>query len=194
MKRSLASAPWRRTRGFSLIEMVAAFLIFALGVGILMQVLAASLRNTRQSADYTMAALWAQSLLDTVGVGQLLEPGTSNGRFDATYAWQLDIHQVDPDSVLPAADASGGTGVTGRPVDAAGNPRFTSGAGNAGAIQNAPFDLYQIDLTVTWPGGTARAPHAAHFGTLRAVNPQTDGLQQAGIPVQPPLARQAGRR
>ena len=47
-------------RGFSLIEMVAAFLVFAIAIGVLMSVLTAAMRNTRMSVDYTMAALWAQ--------------------------------------------------------------------------------------------------------------------------------------
>ena len=66
--------------------MVAAFLVFAIGIGILMQVLATSMHSTRQSSDYTMAALWAQSKLDVVGVGAPIEPGSTNGRFDDTYA------------------------------------------------------------------------------------------------------------
>ena len=81
--------------------MVAAFLVFAISMGILMQILATSMRNTRQSSDYTMAALWAQSKLDTVGVGSPIEAGRSSGRFDDVYGWELDIQQVDPASVEP---------------------------------------------------------------------------------------------
>ena len=71
-------------RGFSLIEMVAAFLVFAIAIGVLMSVLTAAMRNTRMSADYTMAALWAQSRLDIVGVGIPVEEGHTSGRFDDT--------------------------------------------------------------------------------------------------------------
>ena len=64
MKRARTSLARHRQAGFSLIEMVAAFLVFAIGMGVLMQVLATSMHSTRTSGDYTMAALWAESKLD----------------------------------------------------------------------------------------------------------------------------------
>lgn len=157
-------------RGFSLIEMVAAFLVFAIGIGVLMQVLATSMRSTRQSADYTMAALWAQSKLDTVGVGAPIEAGSSSGRFDDNYRWELNIHQVDAASVEPPPQS---TVVAGNaPQNANQNRQLSaSNAGNGGGIEIAPFDLYQVDLNVTWGGNFGARPHVAHFGTLRAQNP-----------------------
>jgi general secretion pathway protein I len=153
-------------RGFSLIEMVAAFLVFALGVGVLMQILATSMHSARRSSEYTLAALWAQSLLDTVGVGAPIQPGQSSGDFDENYAWQLNIQQVDPGAVEPAPQ-----------VAAAGNsnvaqPRQTSvaNAGVGGGIQNGQFDLYQVDLTVFWGGRFGGTSHTAVFSTLRTVN------------------------
>ena len=101
MKRTRAHFARHRQAGFSLIEMVAAFLVFAIGIGVLMQVLATSIHNTRLSSDYTMAALWAESKLDTLGVGTQIEAGSSNGSFDDNYSWQLEIRQVDPTSVEP---------------------------------------------------------------------------------------------
>ena len=55
---------YRASRGFTLIELVAAFVIFALGFGILLQILTGALRTTTQSADNSQAEMWAQSLLD----------------------------------------------------------------------------------------------------------------------------------
>ena len=58
--------------------------------------------------------------------------------------------------------------------------RMTTTAGNAGAIQVAPFDLYQIDLTVFWGGRFGSQQHSARFSTLRTMNP--DPNSQMGIP------------
>jgi general secretion pathway protein I len=164
----------RTARGFSLIEMVAAFLVFAIGIGVLMQILGASLHNTRRSADYTQAALWAESLLDTVGVGQPVEEGSSNGRFDDDYAWQLDIQKIDPQAVEPPPQvanplAAGNGAAAGQP---AGESPLTSSAGNSGAIEVSPVDLFRVDLTVLW--GSTERRRQAHFTTLRAANPQDD--------------------
>ena len=156
-----------RQSGFSLIEMVAAFLIFAIGIGVLMQVLATSMHSTRTSSDYTMAALWAESKLDIVGVGEPIEAGSTSGRFDDDYSWQLDIRQIDPQDVEPPPVVL--------PGSIQQNPglqqRMTSTAGNPGALQAAPFDLFQVDLTVFWGGRFGSPVHTAHFGTLRAMNP-----------------------
>lgn len=164
MKRPPAIAA-RRMRGFSLIEMVAAFLVFALGIGVLMQILSSSLRSAKLSADYTMAALWAQSRLDVVGVGERIEPGRSSGRFDDSYSWELDIELVDPAAVEPPPQQ-----VPAGPDGQPGGGASVADAGLGGGLQLAqPFDLYQVDLTVFWgPRGRTRT---AHFSTLRVSNP-----------------------
>jgi len=167
--------------GFSLIEMVAAFLVFAIAIGILMQILATSIHNTRQSSDYTMAALWAQSKLDIVGVGSPIEPGSSNGRFDDDYSWQLDVQQVDPQSVEPPPQQYSTAGNGAQNQQNQSNGRMTTGAGNPGALQVAPFDLYQLDLTVFWGGRFGSSQHSARFSTLRTMNPDPNNGMQLGL-------------
>src|SRR5690348_14375364 len=95
-----------RQRGFTLVELVAAFVIFALGFGVLLQILSSCLHTTAQSADYTRAALWAQSLLDPLGVGEPLREGGASGRFDDKYRWQLSIAKIDPPEPLPSLGAA----------------------------------------------------------------------------------------
>lgn len=169
--------------------MVAAFLVFAIGVGILMQVLATSMHSTRTSSDYTMAALWAESKLDVVGVGAQIEPGSTSGRFDDDYSWKLDIQQVDPESVEPPpTQFSTGAGST---IQNAGpQQHITNSAGNPGGLQVAPFDLYQLDLTVFWGGRFGSGQHSARFSTLRAMNPDPNNSQ--GLGMQPALGGQTG--
>jgi general secretion pathway protein I len=181
VKRARTSLARHRQAGFSLIEMVAAFLVFAIGIGVLMQVLATSMHNTRSSSAYTMAALWAESKLDVVGVGEPIEAGSSSGRFDDDYSWQLDIQQVDPSSVEPPPQAAMNPGMPNMPNGM--QPPVTAGAGNAGALQVSPFDIYQIDLTVFWGGRSGSAQHSARFSTLRAMNPDPNTQrQQPGAP------------
>jgi len=190
MKRARTPIARNRQAGFSLIEMVAAFLVFAIGIGILMQVLATSMHSTRQSSDYTMAALWAESKLDVIGVGEPIEPGSTNGRFDDTYSWQLDILQVDPQSVEPPPQQYATGAGSGMQQNQGMQQRVTTGAGNPGALQVSPFDLYQLDLTVFWGGRFGSAQHSARFSTLRTMNP--DPNSQQGSPGQPGAPAQTG--
>jgi|GEM_PF-382219 len=179
----------RRMRGFTLIEMIAAFLVFAIAIGLLLDVLGSSMRNARLSADYTMAALWAQTKLDGVGVVERVEEGHSSGRFDDRFSWDLDVHKVDASEVEPPPQQL---------VDAQGSPRgmpqgmpqgvSAANAGLGGGIEaQPPFDLYQVDLVVSWPSGGGRPPRTAHFGTLRAVNPDQEQQvrAEAGAMLQP---------
>lgn len=81
----------QRQDGFTLIEVMAAFVVFALLFGVILQVLSTSMSNTRRSGDFTQAALWAQSVLDGAGVEHMLEAGRSSGRFDDRFSWTLEV-------------------------------------------------------------------------------------------------------
>ncbi len=166
-------------RGFSLIEMVAAFLVFAIGVGVLMQILTDSMHSARKSSDYTMAALWAQSKMDVVGVGERIEEGSSRGEFDDNYSWELDIRLVDPASVEPppqqAMQPANNANARNQQNIPKGEYVGAAQAGLGGGIDVSPFDLYQVDLTVSWGGRSGARAHTAHFGTLRATNPDSEG-------------------
>jgi general secretion pathway protein I len=144
------------------------------------------MRNARQSSDYTMAALWAQSKLDGVGVVERVEEGQSSGRFDDTFAWSLDVRNIDPHDVEPPPQVPA-AGNAGAVAQAAATSAANAGLGDGIEVQ--PFDLYQVDLVVTWGGGIGKQPHSAHFGTLRAVNPEPDQADRL-----PQRARSGGRR
>lgn len=110
-----------RQRGFTLLELVIAFVVFALAFGALMQINASSLRAARRSAEYTNAALLAKSKLDEAGIGVELEEGGESGRFEGTpYEWQLEVTKEDA------------------PLSA------------TGLVEEIPLDLFRLDLTVRW--------------------------------------------
>jgi general secretion pathway protein I len=110
-------------RGFTLIEIVIAFAILAIGLGISMQIASGAMRNTRQAAVRTDAALYAQSLLDTVGVGERLEEGETSGDFNEDFRWTLraEAYEIETDTPIEAA--------------------------------LAPVQLYRLELVVTWDVG-----------------------------------------
>jgi general secretion pathway protein I len=77
--------------GFTLLEVLVAFVIFALVFATTLEILSGSLRNVKRSSEYTQAALWAQSRLDAVGIDPPLESGQYQGEFDDDYSWELEI-------------------------------------------------------------------------------------------------------
>lgn len=130
-----------RQRGFTLIEVVIALAVFAVAVGVCMQIATAGLRQSRIAAEQTQAALLAQSLLDMHGVGERLEPGRSSGRLEGGYQWEIEVapYEVSLQTDSPLA------------------PGFS-------AVQ-----LFRLDLTIRWPAG--QNERSARFSTLRAMTP-----------------------
>ena len=59
------------SRGFTLLEVLLAFVLLGAAMGVLVAMLSNGLRQVRQAQDETEATLHAQSLLDQIGV---LEP------------------------------------------------------------------------------------------------------------------------
>jgi general secretion pathway protein I len=150
-----------RERGFTLLELIAAFVIFAIGFGMLLEILGSALHTTKQSAEFTQAALWAQSLLDIQGVGQPLQEGSRNGQFDDKYSWQLDISKYQP---IPVTS----------------NNMVLQGAAQVGAgaiVTPGQVEMYQLELVVSW--GDQYLQHHARFATLRAMGPPRNTGQVA---------------
>ena len=97
-------------RGYTLIEVIVAFALLAAALTLLLGTLSGAARQVRGSADAGRAALYAQSLMSQVGVGEALKPGTRNGDFEnGRYRWTLDVRRwsdpAQPANVLrdPAA-------------------------------------------------------------------------------------------
>ncbi len=132
-------------RGFTLLEAIAAFVLLALFIGVLMSALSTSMRNTIRAEQASLAAQWAQSKLDLVGIGQKLEPGRSSDRFDDDFRWEMNVEEFDPPREEPLAI----------PFDPA----------------SLGMNLYLVDLTVFWGGRDRSREQSAQFTTLRAYSP-----------------------
>lgn len=78
-----------RNSGFSLLEVLVAFAILALSLGVLMQIFSGSLRNTARSRDQAQATALAQSLLASAGIEAPLVAGESSGNIDDRFRWTL---------------------------------------------------------------------------------------------------------
>ncbi|MEO8162118.1 MAG: prepilin-type N-terminal cleavage/methylation domain-containing protein, partial [Arenimonas sp.] len=88
----MRSRPVQRQRGFTLLEVMLAFVVLAVALGLLLGMLSRGLQQVTQAQGETEAALYAQSLLDTVGTLEAIEPGVRDGDFDhGRYRWRLQV-------------------------------------------------------------------------------------------------------
>lgn len=130
-----------RRRGFTLIEVVAALAVLAVAVGLCLQIATSALRQTRQAAEHTQAALLAQSLLDAAGTGERIRPGRTSGRLDEGYRWELEVTPYEGDLVREGALV----------------PTLLA------------VRLYRLELSLSWDVG--RDQRTVRFSTLRAMTP-----------------------
>lgn len=116
--------PVASQRGYTLIEVIVAFALLALGLTLLLGTLSGSTRQVRWAADAGRATLHAQSLLDTVGIIEPLQPGQRTGDFDdGRYRWVLSISPWQDPALVNLPQAPG----------------------------DPP--LYELDLAVQWGSG-----------------------------------------
>jgi general secretion pathway protein I len=144
----------RRQRGFSLLEVILAFTLLAVALGILMAILGGGLTQVRGAGDASVATLHAQSLLEEVGVLEPIEPGRRGGDFDnGRYRWEMVVTEAEDPAPAGIADPSL------PPVETVGLQ-----------LPSAPR-LYRIELEMSWGEGDFERRIA--FVTLRARTPPT---------------------
>ncbi len=83
--------PCGAAAGFTLVEVLAAFVILALALAVLLPGFATGMRSLVTADDYATATLLAQSRLELVGRAEPVQAGASTGAFDERFRWQLEI-------------------------------------------------------------------------------------------------------
>lgn len=77
--------------GFTLLEVLVAFVILAVALGVVLDLFSSSLDRGKTAEDHVMASLLAQSKLAALGVEAPFRLGESEGRFDEKYAWRSSV-------------------------------------------------------------------------------------------------------
>ena len=139
-----------RQRGYTLLEVLVAFALLAIGLGVLLAILSGGVHAVARASQSTQAALHAESILDTLGADRRLQPGHSEGLFeDGRYRWTLDIEPFTPP--VPAPQQA--------------NP-FTTNAGTQDFAENV---MVRVVLRMQW--GDRGAEQSLRVETLRAYAP-----------------------
>lgn len=129
-----------RSGGFTLLELLLAFMVFALSFATVLEILSGSMRNTVRARHYTEAALTAQSVMDQVGVEIPLEPGFAAQGEEGDFRWSLEIYEYEGgDSDMNAVELAELTQIA----------------------------LLQVDLYVSW--GEPPRDQERRFSTIKAL-------------------------
>ncbi len=92
-----------RNKGFSLLEILVAFSIMAVALGIVLTIFSQGVKNAGLSEDYNIAAQLAESLLAQTGVETRLELGRSEGEVLDKYHWAITIDEWGEDEALDSS-------------------------------------------------------------------------------------------
>ena len=116
----------RAQAGFTLIEVVVAFVLLALVMSTALEIFSAGLARAGQLEERARALVIAQSRMASVGVEETLKEGESAGESeDRKYQWAVSVRRT------------GEGEESGKPAPSA-------------------YALYRIDVRVTWRGADAR--------------------------------------
>jgi len=80
-----------KQQGFSLLEILIAFSILALSLGILLKIFSAGVNTAVVAEDYTAAVQIAESLMAKTGVETPLHAGQESGLENEKYQWLVEI-------------------------------------------------------------------------------------------------------
>lgn len=80
-----------RQGGFSLLEILVAFAILALALGVLLRIFGGAGRIAGLAGNYARAVVIAESLLAAADTETPLQPGETNGDIDAVFHWIMRV-------------------------------------------------------------------------------------------------------
>ncbi|WP_417615066.1 type IV pilus modification PilV family protein [Oceanisphaera sp.] len=84
-----------RQRGFSLLEVLVAFTILTITLGVLLNIFSLAIRTTHSALQQQKAMLLAESKLNELYADTTLQPGRERGWLDEHYWWETRIEEFD---------------------------------------------------------------------------------------------------
>lgn len=138
--RSISGLRLGQQQGFTLLEVLLAFVVFALSFTVVLEILSGSMRNTVRAREYTEVSLIAQSVMDQLGLDIPLEEGTTQYGESGIYEWNVSVGSYD-DSV--------------------------EGSNSVQLAELTGIELLEIELVVSWGESTRQKSNT--FSTVRAM-------------------------
>ncbi|NVK40233.1 MAG: type II secretion system protein [Oceanospirillaceae bacterium] len=81
--------------GFTLLEVLVAFLILSLALGVILQIFSLAMRTTGSATAKQQALLLAESRMAELTALQEVRAGRDEGRFDDRFSWVSDVERYE---------------------------------------------------------------------------------------------------
>ncbi len=81
-------------KGFSLLEILVAFSILSISLGILLRIFSSGVNTAIVAEEYTVATQIAESLMVKTGIETPLEEGVTNGDEKEKYYWHVAMEKI----------------------------------------------------------------------------------------------------
>ena len=88
--------PRKRSRGYTLVEVLVAFMIMALALTVLLRIFSSGVRNVSVASAYAQAVLIGESRLATAGIDEGLAPGETSGVEGDGFHWTRRVTTYEP--------------------------------------------------------------------------------------------------
>lgn len=90
----------RSRNGFTLLEVLVAFAVLTVTLGVLLNIFSLAIRTTQTVQDQQKAVLLAESKLAELDAGLTLRPGMERGDFDQRFEWETRVEEFDSRALL----------------------------------------------------------------------------------------------
>jgi general secretion pathway protein I len=137
--------PTPSSAGFTLLEVMVALSVLAVGIVAVLELLGGSLRLGTKATRHTQAVLYAQQEMDRLFAQTTLEDGEESGELPGGYYWHARVQEIHPDDTNTRLQ-----------------PQRQS--------QTDFFHLKEIEVSVRWEEGEGQQSFALH--SLRTLTEQ----------------------
>jgi len=83
--------------GFTLLEVMVALAILAIGIASVLELFGGGLRLTTKASRRTQAVVYAQNVMDRFLAQSTLEDGADGGQFPGGFSWNVQVYEIHPD-------------------------------------------------------------------------------------------------
>ena len=92
--------PRDRRHGYTLLEVIVAFVILVLSLSALIPNLASLTGQSGASREVWAATAFARSMIEPIGIAEPLRPGVREGRVAGRWTWRIEIEPYS-DEIVP---------------------------------------------------------------------------------------------